>query len=109
MNAKVLDIAKSVQPYMGSDSGKRLEVLRELDNFDKHREFVVTVVAVERATTDLPRDTTAGSVMNAKMRFTGQPIEHDKVVLRVVYDPPMPKPDPKFDSHPVHNVRPASA
>jgi len=74
---EALELIKAVQPYTGTDEGRRLLGINRLDIFDEHRELVVVV---SRGHTS----STWGTVPLPESRkmFTGQPVEHNNVVAR---------------------------
>jgi hypothetical protein len=90
---------EDVQPYKGTEPGTMGKILRELadlDILDKHRQFIVTTSVVGKANTSGQAVIDNPSIMNMRMKFTGQPIKHDQVVAIAFYDPPLPKPDPNL-------------
>lgn len=97
VNPNALKIIEEVQPYNGTDTGMQLKLLGELDNFDKHRELIVTVGRVHTGST---YGDVGHPALNGEIKFTGQPVEHGKVVARVFYDPPIPEPDPNLSLRP---------
>lgn len=96
---KALAMIEEVQPYKGTDPGSMGLVLRhlaDLDILDKHRQFITTTSVVGKASTSGQAVVDNPSIENMRMRFTGQPIKHDRVVAVAFYDPPLPEPDPNL-------------
>jgi hypothetical protein len=91
---------ESLQPYQGTEEGKFLWSLAKLDNFDKHEEFVVTTNLVREASTTWDGADPPPPASNAQIKFTRQPVEHDTVVARIFYDPPLAEPDPNLKFRP---------
>ncbi len=89
---KVLEV---VQPYSGTQRNHGLDLLRDLDNIDKHRRLVVVAAAAESTIS-----TTVGGDPSAPPSsttvFTRNPIEHDEVIAIVTYERPYPQPDPNL-------------
>ncbi len=96
-----------VQPYNGTQPGGMgavLEQLGDLDNLDKHREFLTTVSVVKRAETSGHAVLDDQSIKNMKMKFTNQRIRHDAVVAVCYYDPPLNEADPNLKLTPVMSL-----
>lgn len=90
---------EEVQPYNGMESnsmGQILHHLADLDILDKHRQFITTTSVIGRANTSGDAVVSNPSIQDMRMRFTGQPIKHDKVIAVAFYDPPLPQPDPNL-------------
>ena len=85
-------IIESIQPYKGTDIGRRLAELRDLDNIDKHRHVLLTFQAVDAASTawfgDAPEYGTPHTV------FLTNPPVHGQMAVRVTWPIPRPNLDP---------------
>jgi hypothetical protein len=91
VSREALKIIESVQPYSGSHDGLLLSAVRDLNNFDKHRELILAGhVAREAVTSHLPNS----PYRTGKWHFTGLPLVNENVVAVVTYDIPMQEADP---------------
>lgn len=88
-----LKVIEAVQPYNGTDAGEHLKLLSDLDIFDKHREILVAVANVRSASTNADL---GNPLLDGRMTFTRQPIEHGTIVARIRYDTPLAEPDPNL-------------
>ena len=93
IDPQALKIIESVQPYGGSDIGRSLWILRELDNTDKHSQIIVAA-AVARSTSstfELPDRPPPSST-----RYFRRELIHNEVVLKITYDRPNPNFEPNL-------------
>ncbi|MGD0883106.1 MAG: hypothetical protein ABSB09_16195 [Acidimicrobiales bacterium] len=91
----VREILEAVQPYHGPKRNHGLDLLRHLDNVDKHRRLVIIAVA----TTNSISSAISGDPMEpppSTTVFTRRPFEHDEVIAIVNYERPYPQPDPNL-------------
>jgi hypothetical protein len=89
---KVLEV---VQPYSGPKRNHGLDLLRELDNIDKHRRLVVVAAATSSAISSaIGGDPLAPPPSTTK--FTRRPIQHGSVIAIVKYERPYMQPDPNL-------------
>jgi hypothetical protein len=100
---KVLEV---VQPYSGAKRNHGIDLLRDLDNIDKHRRLVVVAAATSSTISSaIGGDPLAPPPSTTK--FTHNPIEQGSVIAIVQYERPYLKPDPNlyfipeiaFDEH----------
>lgn len=94
-----------LQPYHRHKIGELLGLLRDLDNFDKHRDLAVVAVAVAGAQTlSISSGTPAfgeairiNPVENPpQATFTYEPIVEGAIVAWFDYEPPRVEPDPRL-------------
>ena len=89
---EVLDL---VQPYNRMDLNHGLGLLRDLNNFDKHRELVVTTTATASHVTSWWKGQPTQPPPHSTV-FTHRPLKHDEVVAVVHYESPYLQPDPNL-------------
>ena len=87
----------SVQPYKGTDTGRRLLTLHDLDVIDKHRSQLVAVFAATGTRKTLTHDNVSDALRFPLGRVTWlsrEPLEHGKKCLTVTYEAPQLEVDP---------------
>jgi hypothetical protein len=119
VSAEIRQVLEVVQPYnrfaLGHPSIRAisgLDMLRDLDNIDKHRQLVlVTSTTSGSITFATGGDPTAPPPSTTE--WTHKPLAHDNVFAIVTYERPYPQPDPNlffmvdiaFFDRPVHLQR----
>lgn len=92
VSSHVRNVLDLVQPYYEPDRNHGLDLLRDLDNIDKHRRLVVVV-----ATTRSSVSTAWGGAPDEPpplMLFTHHPIQDSEVIAVVTCERPRFQPDP---------------
>jgi hypothetical protein len=97
---EIFSIIEGIQPFNRTNSGDQLRLIREINNFDKHRDIIVVAGSVELASTSGPGDPDAPPLSDLG-RFTRLPVEHNQVVAELIYtERPRLEPDPNVSFHP---------
>lgn len=85
-------LIESIQPYKGTDIGRRLANLRDLDNIDKHRHVLLTFQAVDAASTAWLGDDPPYGIPQTV--FLPKAPVHGEVAVRLRWPIPRPSLDP---------------
>lgn len=89
-------LIEAVQPYNGTHGGRLLQAINALDIIDKHRELLVTVAAVGRATSYA----SFGPPPLLDVRFTHAPLEDGQIVAIQKFSTPQFEPYTELDFTP---------
>jgi hypothetical protein len=97
---EMFGLIDGLQPYHGTESGERLRLIGEINNFDKHRDIIVVAGSVHMATTG--GDIGPGAPpLHDRARFTELPVEHNQVIAELFYTKrPRLEPDPNLNFQP---------
>ncbi|HUY55018.1 MAG TPA: hypothetical protein VMV23_07650 [Candidatus Nanopelagicaceae bacterium] len=97
----IRDSLDSMQPYHGTDIGRRLNWLNGLDIIDKHRDQLVVATAVGSAKTrvyDIDNPDVGRYPLGRVTKIWPEPLKHGKPCLRLTY------PAPQLEANPYTKV-----
>lgn len=90
-------LLKSIQPYERRDTfGRGLKALKDLDNIDKHRVLLSVATSSRRNSTTYDP---GHPPPEPDITWTRKPLQHGKEIAILVYEVPLPEPDPNLVFH----------
>jgi hypothetical protein len=107
----ILKVVQAIQPYnRGNRIGEQLWMLHQLDVIDKHRQLLLTTVAVPATSWSPSPDFRPEDLrFDYSVRRVSEVVEHERVAFKITYEKPNPKLTPNLRAHVAISFRKAEA